>query len=124
MIKNQIMKRKILFMLFLTLVSLCGTAHSIDIVKENNGHDGGMKMPSITMVSADYEVGIVTVEVLKYSGNASVYVYDANGMLVGASSVSIISNGIISLDLMSPASNVYTLYIILDNAVYSGNFQP
>ena len=39
----------------------------IDIQKEGTTHHGGMRTPSITCVSADYENGLITVDVKGYT---------------------------------------------------------
>ena len=42
-------------------------AFGIDIQKEGTTQHGGMRTPSITRVSADYENGLITVDVKGYT---------------------------------------------------------
>ena len=81
-----------------------------------------MRMPSATQVAADYEDRVVTVGISRYTGNVQVYVYDANGIVVGYTVSSISGSGTVTLDTSNLPQGDYTLCIILDNATYSGEF--
>lgn len=113
-------KLLILLLVFVTLIPSCASA--IDIRKEGTVHQGGMRTPSLTRVSADYEDRVVTVGISRYTGNVQVYVYDANGIVVGYTISTISGSGTVTLDTSNLPQGNYTLCIILDNATYSGEF--
>lgn len=52
------MKKIILFLLMLLVISPC-QATGINVKREATTSKGGMRMPSITCVSADYEKGFI-----------------------------------------------------------------
>lgn len=61
---------KKLLVLFLMLVTFVPcNATSIDIRKEGTTHHGGMRMPSMMQVSADYGEGRLAINLLHYIGN-------------------------------------------------------
>ena len=69
------MKKLLIFLLVLvTLIPSCASA--IDIRKEGTVQQGGMRTPSLTRVSADYENGIITIGVNGYTGGIQVLVSD------------------------------------------------
>ncbi|UKK79261.1 MULTISPECIES: DUF3244 domain-containing protein [Segatella] len=79
-------------------------------------------MPSITRVSADYENGLITVDVKGYTGGVQVFVSDPQGNVVGYTISSVTNNGIVTLNLGSLSEGDYTLNIVLDSATYYGQF--
>ena len=110
----------ILLLVFVTLIPSCASA--IDIRKEGTVHQGGMRTPSLTRVSADYENGIITIGVNGYTGGIQVLVSDSQGNVVSSTMSSITNSGVVSLDLGALAEGGYSLNIILDNATYYGQF--
>lgn len=110
----------ILLLVFVTLIP--SSASAIDIRKEGTVHQGGMRMPSLTRVSADYENGLITVDVKGYTGGVQVFVSDSQGNVVGYTISSVANNGIVTLNLGSLSEGDYTLNIVLDNATYYGQF--
>ena len=118
----------ILLLVFVTLIPSCASA--IDIRKEGTVHQGGMRTPSLTRVSADYENGIITIGVNGYTGigvngytgGIQVLVSDSQGNVVSSTMSSITNSGVVSLDLGTLAEGGYSLNIILDNATYYGQF--
>ena len=115
------MQKVILFLTMLLVLSPC-QANSINVKRNVIAHEGGMRMPSATQVAADYEDRVVTVGISRYTGNVQVYVYDANGIVVGYTVSSISGSGTVTLDTSNLPQGDYTLCIILDNAIYSGEF--
>lgn len=113
--------KKLLILLLVFVTFIPGYAFGIDIRKEGTTHHGGMRMPSITCVSADYENGLITVDVKGYTGGVQVFVSDSQGNVV-SSTMSSITSGVVSLDLGALAEGGYSLNIILDNATYYGQF--
>ena len=83
---------------------------------------GGARMPSNTQVKADYEDGILTVNVQKYSGMAWVYIYDADGNVIEENTTNIIGNGTVMAELNPLKKGVYTLSVVLNDATYEGAF--
>ena len=57
--------KKLLILLLVFVTFIPSYAFGIDIREEGTTHHGGMRMPSITCVSADYENGLITVGVKK-----------------------------------------------------------
>lgn len=115
------MKKIFLFLLMSLVISPCQAA-GINVKREATTPKGGMRMPSITRVSADYENGVVTVDISRYTGNVQVYVYDANGIAVDYTVSTISGIGTVALDAGILSEGEYTLYIVLDNTTYSGEF--
>lgn len=114
---------KNLFILLLVFVTLIpSSASAIDIRKEGTVHQGGMRTPSLTRVSADYEDGLITVGVKGYTGSIQVLVSDSQGNIVSSTISSITNSGVVSLNLGALAEGGYSLNIILDNATYYGQF--
>ena len=113
------MQKVILFLTMLLVLSPC-QANSINVKRNVIAHKGGMRMPSATQVAADYEDRVVTVGISRYTGNVQVYVYDANGIVVGYTVSSISGSGTVTLDTSHLPQGDYTLCIVLDNATYSG----
>lgn len=115
------MKKIILFLLMLLVISPC-QATGINVKREATTSKGSMRMPSITRVSADYENGLITVDVKGYTGGVQVFVSDPQGNVVSSTMSSITNSGVVSLDLGALAEGDYTLYIVLGNTTYSGEF--
>ena len=117
------MKKIFLFLLMLILlvISPC-QATGINVKREATISKGGMRTPSLTRVSADYENGIITIGVNGYAGGIQVLVSDSQGNIVGSTMSSITNSGVVSLDLGTLAEGGYSLNIILDNATYYGQF--
>ena len=115
------MKKIILFLLMLLVISPCQAA-GINVKREATTPKGGMRMPSITRVSADYDDGHITVDVKGYTGGVQVIVCDSQGNVVSSTMSSITNSGVVSLDLGALAEGGYSLNIILDNATYYGQF--
>lgn len=114
--------KKLLILLLLFVTFIPCYAFGIDIRKEGTTHHGGMRMPSITRVSADYENGLITVDVKGYTGGVQVFVSDSQGNVVSSTMSSITNSGVVSLDLGALAEGDYTLNIVLGNTTYSGEF--
>ena len=114
--------KKLLILLLVLVTLIPSSASAIDIRKEGTIHQGGTRMPSITRASADYENGVVTVDISRYTGNVQVYVYDANGIAVDYTVSTISGIGTVALDAGILSEGEYTLYIVLDNTTYSGEF--
>lgn len=115
------MKKVILFLLMLLVISPC-QATDINVRRKATTSKGGMRMPSITRVSADYENGLITVGVKGYTGGIQVLVSDSQGNIVSSTMSSITNSGVVSLDLGALAEGNYTLNIVLDSATYYGQF--
>ena len=114
--------KKLLILLLVFVTFIPGYAFGIDIRKEGTTHHGGMRMPSITCVSADYENGLITVDVKGYTGGVQVFVSDSQGNVIGYTISSIANGGSVSLDLGTLREGSYSLKIVLDNATYDGQF--
>lgn len=114
--------KKLLILLLLFVTFIPNYAFGIDIQKEGSTQHGGMRTPSITRVSADYENGLITVDVKGYTGGVQVFVSDPQGNVVSSTMSSITNSGVVSLDLGALAEGDYTLYIVLGNTTYSGEF--
>lgn len=80
-------------------------------------------MPSTTQVKADYEDGILTVNIQKYSGMVWVYIYDANGNVIEEVANDITGNGTVSSETNFLNKGDYTLCIVLNGATYEGSFR-
>lgn len=113
--------KKLLILLFLFVTLIPSYTFGIDIRKEATVRHKGIRQPSITRVSADYDDGKLAIDLLHYTGKVQVYVYNADGFVVG-NTVSVISgSGSVIMDLDLPEGN-YTICIVLDNTTYSGEF--
>ena len=77
------MKKIFLFLLMLLVISPCQAA-GINVKREATTPKGGMRMPSITRVSADYDDGHITVDVKGYTGGVQVIVCDSQGNVVSS----------------------------------------
>ena len=115
------MKKIILFLLMLLVISPC-QATGINVKREATTSKGGMRMPFITQVTADYDDGVVTVDVSRYTGTVQLYVYDANNTVVGYAVDTISGSGTVTMNIGDTPQGTYRLCIVLDNATYSGDF--
>ena len=79
-------------------------------------------MPFITQVTADYDDGVVTVDVSRYTGTVQLYVYDANNTIVNYAIATISGSGTVTMSVDNIPEGDYTLYIVLGNATYNGKF--
>ena len=78
-------------------------------------------MPSITQLTADYDDGVVTVDVSRYTGTVQLYVYDANNTIVNYAIATISGSGTVTMNIGDIPKGTYRLCIVLDNATYSGD---
>lgn len=83
----------ILLLVFVTLIP--GNAFGIDIQKEGTAQHKGARMPSITQVEANYENGLITIEVKGYTDGAQAFVSDPQGNIVSSTMSSITNKRII-----------------------------
>ena len=86
-------KLLILLLVFVTLIP--GNASGIDIQKEGTAQNKGVRMPSITQVEANYENGLITIEVKGYTDGAQAFVSDSQGNIVSSTMSSITNKRII-----------------------------
>ena len=105
----------------LLVISPC-QATGINVQREATTSKGGMRMPFITQVTADYDDGVVTVDVSRYTGTVQLYVYDANNTVVGYAVDTISGSGTVTMNIGDTPQGTYRLCIVLDNATYSGDF--
>lgn len=116
------MKRIILLSIVALICSISVVANPVVLRRRALFQHGSMRMPSITQVEADYEDGILTVNIQRYSGMVWVCIYDADGNISGTSVSDINGNGIINTDVSSLPSGDYSIDIVLSNNNYIGNF--
>ena len=86
-------KLLILLLVFVTLIP--GNASGIGIQKKGTIQHKGVRMPSITQVEADYENGLITIEVKGYTGGVQAFVSDSQGNIVSSTMSSITNKRII-----------------------------
>lgn len=112
---------------FVTLVLLLGlfvgsaSSRSVNIRERKHFQQGSMRMPSITQLAADYDDGVVTVDVSRYTGIVQLYVYDANNTVVGYTVSTVSDCGTVTMNIGDTPQGTYRLCIVLDNATYSGD---
>lgn len=118
------MKKKIII-LTLSLVSCLATATSrpIMIRARSTFQHTRMRMPSARHISADYENGIITLNISAYTGNVQVYVYDLDGSIVAYDYTTISGNGSLTINVGNMLEGDYIISVVLDNDTYSGEFQ-
>ena len=83
----------ILLLVFVTLTP--GNASGIGIQKKGTIQHKGVRMPSITQVEANYENGLITIEVKGYTDGAQAFVSDSQGNIVSSTMSSITNKRII-----------------------------
>ncbi len=105
----------------LLVISPC-QATGINVKREATTSKGGMRMPSATQIAADYDDGVITVDVSRYIGTVQLYVYDANNTVVGYAVDTISGSGTVTMNIGGTPQGTYRLCIVLDNATYSGDF--
>ena len=108
---------------FVTLVLLLGllSSRSVNIRERKHFQQGRMRMPSATQVTADYDDGVITVDVSRYIGTVQLYVYDANNTVVDCAVATISGSGTVTMNICDMPQGTYRLCIVLDNATYSGD---
>ena len=105
----------------LLVISPC-QATGINVKREATTSKGGMRMPSATQIAADYDDGVITVDVSRYIGTVQLYVYDANNTVVNYAVATISGSGTVTMNIGDTPQGTYRLCIVLDNATYSGDF--
>lgn len=105
----------------LLVISPC-QATGINVKREATTSKGGMRMPSATQIAADYDDGVITVDVSRYTGTVQLYVYDANNTVVDCAVATISGSGTVTMNIGDIPQGTYRLCIVLDNATYSGDF--
>lgn len=113
--------KQIISLLLMLLILSPSQASTINVKRAGTMHQGGARIPSATQVVADYDNGVITVDISRYTGNVQVYVYDADGIVVGYTVSTISGSGTVTLDTSNLPQGDYTLCIILDNDTYSGD---
>ena len=116
------MKKIILLPIVALMCSISVIANPLVLRRRAMYQHGGMRMPSITQVDADYENGILTMNIRKYSGAALLYIYDADGRIIGENAANIISYGSVMTDITPLKKGDYTLRIVLGDTIYEGTF--
>lgn len=112
---------------FVTLVLLLGlfvgsaSSRSVNLRERKHFQQGSMRMPFITQVTADYDDGVVTVDVSRYTGTVQLYVYDANNTIVNYAIATISGSGTVTMNIGDTPQGTYRLCIVLENAIYSGD---
>ena len=114
--------KKLLSLLFVLFALMPCLAMQIDIKMNRKSHFPGPRMPSAVQVSAVYENGVVTVDVTRYYGEAQVFVYDSNGMVVGTTEAMVSGTGSVLCTLDTLPGEECTLSIVLGSVEYIGTF--
>lgn len=109
-------------MLIVAAFSIGTQATNVDLKREAKFPKSGVRMPSVTRVTADYDAGIITLQVTGYTGSIQVYVYDSNGNVVSYDCSVISGRGAFSINVDNLTEGDYILSIVLDNATYNGEF--
>ncbi len=116
------MKSIVLVSIIALMFNICIEANPVVLRRRAMYQHGGMRMPSITQLDADYENGILTMNIRKYSGAALLYIYDADGSIIGENAANIISYGSVMTDITPLKKGDYTLRIVLGDTIYEGTF--
>lgn len=116
------MKKIILLPIVALMCSISVIANPLVLRRRAMYQHGGMRMPSIERVSADYEKGLITIGVKGDTGGIQVFIYDSQGNIIGYTISSIAKEGAVSLNLDILNEGGYSLKIVLDNATYYGKF--
>lgn len=114
--------KSIFIAILMSLAILPSIATQVNVRTKSTLPRGGARMPSIIQVSADYENGILTVNIQKYSGVALLYIYDSEGSVIGANTANIISDGSVTTEVTPLKKGVYTLNVVLNDTIYEGTF--
>ncbi len=117
------MKKIIIAIFFMSLAMLPNMAEHVNIRVKSTLPHGGARMPSTTQVEADYEKGILTVNIQNYIGVVWVYIYDADGNVIEEIANNIIGNGTVAPEVNFLNKGDYTLSIVLSDAIYEGSFK-
>lgn len=115
------MKKLIALILMFAALTPCN-ARGINLRIKNSQNQHGARIPASTRLSADYEDGIVTLNITGYTGTVKAYVYDAQGNIVGCTMDSVTNSGVVALNLGLLQNGSYTLFIELCNTAYYGLF--
>ena len=115
------MKTKLvsILMLFLGVLPVC--SRRISFKMKGAFQHGCARMPSITRIGADYENGIVTVNLHEYSGLVWVYIKDVSENIIKLSAANINENGIVEVDVSNLDSGDYIVDVVLGDTTYTGN---
>lgn len=117
------MKKKVLILMLLLVTNLAPViSRPVMLRARSTFQRGCMRMPSATHISSDFDNGILTLSISAYTGDVQICVYDSDGNLVDNTISSVLSSGMIALNLDSLSEGDYTLTIFLNNAEYSGCF--
>lgn len=111
------MKRLLSLLLVLFIMVPC-LATQIDVKVEDRIQRGGKRAPSAVQVSAFYENGVVTVDVSRYYGEAQVFVYDSDGVIVGTAEAMVSGTGSVMCTLDTLLEGECTLSIVLGSVEY------
>lgn len=87
------MKKIILLPIVALMCSISVIANPLVLRRRAMYQHGGMRMPSIERVSADYEKGLITIGVKGYTGGIQVSIYDSQGNIIGYTISSIAKEG-------------------------------
>lgn len=115
--------KQILITILLSLILLPGYATNIDVKKAGTTHQGGARMPAATKLTADYEYGILTLNVFQYVGSVQVIIYNNGNMPVASLTTTSPGSDTITMNIDYLSDGDYTLYIFLGSAIYIGNFE-
>lgn len=114
--------KNIFIAILMSLAILPSMATQVNVRTKSTLPRGGARMPSITQVRADYEDGILTVNIQRYFGMVWLYIHDANGNISETSISNINGNGTIDTDVSSLPNGEYSIDIVLSDNTYTGNF--
>jgi len=98
-----------LMLLTLTLTPIPCQSTEIDVKGHETTSHSGARIPSATQVTADYEGGVIAVDISRYTSSVQVYVYDTNGIVVGYTVSTISGSGTVALDAGILPEGDYTL---------------
>ncbi|GJG66869.1 hypothetical protein PRLR6025_03380 [Prevotella lacticifex] len=114
--------KQIISLLLMLLILSPSQASTINVKRAGTMHQGGARIPSATQVVADYDNGVITIDVSRYTGTIQLYVYDANNTVVDCAVATISGSGTVTMNICDMPQGTYRLCIVLDNATYSGDF--
>lgn len=116
------MKKFFVLMLLTIVCSAQIAAKPIVLRREGFFQHRGMRMPSSTLLYADIEEDVLTLNVSNYSGIVNVVVHDTQGANAFSANSFVDCKSTIAFNLPELAEGGYFITIELDNAVYSGRF--